>query len=218
MFDFPEDSIPVPNHNGATDANAQIPAPPVPLDDHAEFLKKFKRSTSSSPVAGARKIQTATLVKRPADSVWFQAHPDKSLWIDMDAIKADMGEILFVAADNEELYRLLERKITTYKVIPVIHATSNEIHFMPVSMRLQNGTLNSYHASLLEIAEHATTRWTRIESNQTAKGYDRYEPEVEPASPVWPSAKEVMALMVKAVKQKSIDNVDHPFVKAIRGA
>jgi len=79
-----------------------------------------------------------------------------------------------------------------------------------------DGRGNTWNESALAAAGLAESRWVRVAANLGASMYDTFEAQGELSDPTWPelSFAEILRL---CFRQRFIESVDHPAIRALRG-
>jgi hypothetical protein len=80
----------------------------------------------------------------------------------------------------------------------------------------EDGVMNQWHASALDIIKQAKVEWLTVYPNKQAGGYDYRPGDNQTAEPEWPILiwEELLRL---AFRRYHIDNRDHPILKRLRG-
>ena len=90
------------------------------------------------------------------------------------------------------------------------------MYLWPCKLPGADGRSNSWNESALSAARLAETQWIRLSANMPGGMYDTLQATGQLPEPEWCdlSFKEIMKL---CFKDRYIDDVDHPLLKALRG-
>jgi len=86
----------------------------------------------------------------------------------------------------------------------------------PVRVPAADGRSNGWHVSAAVGAEQAMKNWIRIRSNMSLQAYEIFLAESKIPDPEWPDLayQEIVRI---AVKDKLINQRNHPAIKRLRG-
>lgn len=140
------------------------------------------------------RLQTAVIELKEDSEVYLV---DKALWPELAAEPTFGPRALFTAVSRP----------------------ANVVFLWPVRLPNQDGKLDEWNRSALEVATTlATEHWVRVSAN---RALGAYEAHIAPAGnswgePQWP--KEPFAdLLRRAFKDRFIQSLDHPVLKRLRG-
>jgi hypothetical protein len=89
----------------------------------------------------------------------------------------------------------------------------------PVPMPAADGNTNSWHASHREAAGHAEENWIRMTSSRQEGCYVVHKAIGDIPEPIWPEELKMRDLLELAFRDgRLIDKVEHPAIRALRGA
>jgi hypothetical protein len=91
-----------------------------------------------------------------------------------------------------------------------------DVFLWPVKLPGADGRSNSWNESALAAARLAEEKWVRVAANMGAGMYDTYEAAGELSEPTWPELS-LAELLKLAFRDRFIETVDHPVLRAIRG-
>jgi len=92
----------------------------------------------------------------------------------------------------------------------------NDVFLWPCKLPGLDGKTNAWNETALDAAKLAQEAWVRVVSNMQAGQYDIYQAEAKLAEPVWPELTFREALK-KAFQDRFIRDMEHPFLRALRG-
>lgn len=82
----------------------------------------------------------------------------------------------------------------------------------------ENGALNSYNKSRMELYELAKEKWISISANKDLGAYTATEAKSKIPDPIWPVKPANIGEAIEiAFKDNVIDNENHPILKKLRG-
>ena len=90
------------------------------------------------------------------------------------------------------------------------------VMFWPVRLPGQDGKIDTWNESALEIVRSHAGRWLRVQSNRESGSYDVIEPVSDFPAPEWPA--DPQAILKIAFRNRIITSADHPVVRQLRGA
>ena len=196
---------------------AQPAQPPPPnLFDN---LNSLRLDQDFVAMLGASQPILRVPVRKPSKEAHIRVHssPDYRFAATLIVLK-DEGEHILVAPSLREALAD-EPTCAGYVLFTVISRPGNQISLWAVRLPTQDGSLDSWNRSALDIATGvATTQWTRVVS-QRAGG--TYIAQVAAASsawgdPTWPCLP-FNKILELAFKDKVITDLDHPVLRRLRG-
>lgn len=102
------------------------------------------------------------------------------------------------------------------KLVVTAQTRQGTIFLWPIKLPDEEGRLDSWNQSALDIiAEHAG-QWIRVTSNRQLGAYEVIQSSVEIPPPTWPG-EGFTKLVERAFKGKIIDRPDHPVIQRLRG-
>jgi hypothetical protein len=193
----------------------KVPATPTPVDTYDPALLGLSQDFDGE--ANVKKFWDMIPVEKPPKERVFRVHPDPKL---------KLKTVLLDLKDDNEKYLVLPALRShlanegTCGVFTLLACVSKQgsPFLWPIRMADADGRWNRWHMSAWEIANKATIRWARMQSNRDAglyvAEYDKRPPD-EQQEPVWPdlTLKEWLSL---AFRGFTIDRLDHPVLKRLR--
>ena len=176
-------------------------------------LANIRMSQANLPVI--KEAQGKIGVGRPSTSKFFTVHADPEFTITTNllCVKDDGSYYLPIRTLWDELSD--EPLLQVRQLVPTV-TPGGELMLWPLRLPDQDGRLDSWSESALEIAEYAKTRWVRLRPNHSAFRYDCFEAQGDLPAPKWPdlSFEEMMKL---AFRDRRITSLDHPVLRRLRG-
>lgn len=179
---------------------------PLPGFDMTKYVSK----PIDSGIVIKRKITTIP-ARRPNSQIYFQAHPN--LEVTVDVLEWKEENTLYLV-NQEKLGELFEQ---TKRVILYVCISSKGDSFLyPVPQPDERGRWNPWHASASRAVAESKKHWVRIQPNRGIQGYDVLVAEGNLAPPEWPDL-DIPHYLSIAFEDKIIDDENHPVVKQLRG-
>ena len=163
---------------------------------------------------GVRKVLTTVPCRKPNRQEFVRVRPGED-W------RLETG--LFEDRINRDTY-LVERSLwpeLAGEVFPAVLfmaiSRQGSVFLWPCKLPGIDGRRNTWNESALAAAGIAELRWVRVSANMPASMYDTVE-AVEPLSdPTWPPNLTLHDILKLCFKDRFIDSLDHPIVRALRG-
>jgi hypothetical protein len=162
----------------------------------------------------AQKRAVTVSVRKPDRQHWVLINPDRTWRMPVSVLEDKTNQQTYVVAPEivpEVIGDLVPKLLVTYA------SRQGNTSLWPIRMPDENGRLDTFNESALEIVERYAGQWIRVLANQADRCYDVLEmPMIESPNPKWPDGgfKQLFAL---AFKNRVIDNLNHPVLKALRG-
>src|SRR5258708_6389480 len=166
----------------------------------------------------AKKLLVTVPVKKPNKHHFVRVHPDRSYrqlaWLVELKEEAESEIYLVVPAYAAEIDETLRSFCTLFLAI-----NRQKVPFIwPARMPNPENRMGMvWHATGLEAAEKAMTRWIRVAANKALGAYEIAEAEKQGGEPEWPAMSFYDILRI-AFKGKVVDRADHPLIQRLRGA
>lgn len=111
------------------------------------------------------------------------------------------------------------RALTPAKFYIYIVYGSNQVFVDWIPTKVdQNGNINRYHTTRMEIYELAKTRWVRMRANTDGGYHECSYPEDNLPDPIWAEKPVNLEEAIRiAFKDNILDSLDHPEMKKLRG-
>ncbi len=174
-------------------------------------LSKFRLPQHYTPLGLVEKRAAIRLGKASKQS-FFRVHSDPKYQFQTRVLEYEGGDLYLVSPDLCDEFSTLLRRVTLRLYVTL----DGVIGIWPLSIPDELRP-NRWHISALEIASKAEESWVRMAANMAAGEYDYVIALKPPATVKWPP-KEFDELIGEAFKGRVIDTVDHPVLRALRGA
>jgi hypothetical protein len=151
-------------------------------------------------------------VRKPGSRNFFRVHPDEEYRLyNVPVVEDDQHEWHILAADLE-IPEDLERFICHVNLITCLN------HKGTLFLWPYKNSTNDWSKSASRIVRRAVGEWVRLSADMDANGY-RVEiapAELRAVEPVWPKMT-FAEILNTAFEDKSIDSLNHPVIRSIRG-
>ena len=176
-------------------------------------ISKYRLSQNFTDMVGTKKIINTIPVRKPGRQEFVRTHPEEEYWFQTAVLELkDVGETYIV---DGSLWGVIDQELIPKILIPTI-SRQGVLTLWPVRLPGPDGRHDSWNSSALDAALRAKKSWTRIVSNRSLGAYECYEAQAAIPDPEWPdlSLEEILQI---AFKNKSIQNMDDPVLRALRG-
>jgi hypothetical protein len=176
-------------------------------------LKLLRLKANYGATLGVKKLLTLVTVGKPKKQIFFRTHPAVEMTFDVMLLEQkESRESYVVMPDVAQVVSELVRPVRLHSAID----RENNLFLIPVPLPGENGTRNPWHETLADALEHAKLKWTRINANMHAGGYEVWEAAGDLPEPEWP-ANDIEKLVEVAFRGKIITNLDHPVIQTLLG-
>ena len=192
--------------NPDPDVNAQ--AAPDPFD-----LESLKLSQDFSAAIGVKKVVTVVPCRKPNRQEFVRVRSGDEWRLETGIFEDKIQREMYLV--GPDMWGELAGEISPVCLFLTITKQGN-ISLWPVKLPGADGKTNAWNDSALAAATLAETKWVRVTANMPAGFYDTFVAAGELSEPKWPelSLQEIVKL---CFKDRFIDNVDHPVLRALRG-
>jgi hypothetical protein len=174
---------------------------------------RLRLSQDFASTVGVKKVLTTVPCRKPNRQEFVRVRPGEE-W------RLETG--VFEDSNTRENYlvepALWSELLGEIHPVCLFYAVSRQgdVMLWPVKLPGADGRSNSWNESALASARLAQSKWVRVAANMPGSMYDVYEAAGELSEPEWPelSFSEVLRL---AFKDRFIQTMDHPAIKALRG-
>ncbi len=191
-----------------SDPESKAQAAPDPFD-----LESLKLSQDFSAAIGVKKVLTVVPCRKPHRHEFVQVRPGEDWRLETGIFEdKNQREIYLV---GRRMWGELAGEISPVCLFLTI-TKQGDVSLWPVKLPKSDGKTNAWNDSALVAAKLAATKWVRLAANMSAGHYDTFVATGELSEPEWPelSLQEIVKL---CFKDRFIDNVDHPVLRALRG-
>lgn len=195
--------------DGQASGNGQAkPVGPDPFDPAALRLgQDFAASV------GVKKVLTTVPCRKPNRHEFVRVRPGESWRLETAAFEDKVTRDTYLV--RNDLWSELAGEV--YPVCLFLAANrQGDVFLWPVKLPGADGRSNSWNESALSAARLAETNWIRVAANMPAGLYDTFEAAGELSDPVWPEL-DYRAILELCFRDRFIDDIDHPVLKALRG-
>jgi hypothetical protein len=183
---------------------------PDPFD-----VSRLRLSQDFMAAAGVKKLLTTVPVKKPSKEWFIRTHPSQEYHIDSCVI--ELKEDAEVYLVEPSLWNELCSE-STFGPRALITAINRQgiVFLWPIRLPGPDGRLDNWSRSALEIANLATDKWVRVQSNMSLGAYEVYEAAGTWPDPEWniPPLNELLRI---AFKDRFVQSLDHPVIRRLRG-
>ena len=162
---------------------------------------------------GSHRVTLTVPVKRPDRQWWIYINPDEAWRLQAAVIELrDDNQVFVVNMD------LLGELVGDWvpKLLVTAQTRQGTNFLWPVKLPDEEGRIDSWNQSALDIVEEYPGRWIRITSNRQLGAYEVIQSSIEIPPPTWPE-EGFKSLVERAFKGKIIDRPDHQVIKLLRG-
>lgn len=182
---------------------------PDPFDPASLRLSQDFAST-----IGVKKVLTTIPARKPGRQEFVRVRPGAE-W------RVETG--LFEDKINRDIY-LVDRSLwgemmaDVYPACLFVAITRQQNVFMwPCKLPGTDGRSNSWNESALAAARLAEKQWIRMSANLPGGVYDIHAAADSLAEPEWPADLVLRDYLKLCFKDRRIDSLDHPILRALRG-
>lgn len=163
-------------------------------------------------MVGVKKEILRVPIQRPPKQAFFMPHPSPDWRIQVAALKTDEDNETYVV-DPTMVDELHGEWVA--KILVTCQTRQGGMYLWPVKLPGPDGRHDSWNESALRIVNEYAGRWIRVVPNMELSAYDVLEPITPLEPPEWTGTPD--ELLCKAFRDRVIDRVDHPVIKALRG-
>jgi hypothetical protein len=179
-------------------------------------LERLRLPQNFADQMGVKKVRTTIPIRRPDRQWWIRVHPEET-WrmpVYLLQLKEDRDRETYVV--DPSLARELSGELAPAMLFTAINR-QDVIFLWEVRLPGEDGRHNPWHRSAYEAAQLAMDHWVRVSSNMSLGAYEVAKASADLPTPQWPE-EGFSALLELAVRDRRIDNMDHPIVRRLRGA
>ncbi len=194
-----------------TDSSAteqpQAPAPD-PFD-----LESLKLSQDFASTIGVKRVLTTIPCRKPNRHEFVRVRPGEDWRLETGVFEDKIQREMYLV--GRDMWGELAGEISPVCLFLAI-TKQGDVTLWPAKLPGADGKTNAWNDSALAAAQLATKKWVRMAANMNAGYHDTFEATGELSEPEWPelSLQEIVKL---CFKDRFIDNVDHPVLRALRG-
>ncbi|MDB4409322.1 hypothetical protein N9235_00710 [Gammaproteobacteria bacterium] len=186
---------------------AKQPADPFSPDS-------LRLSQDFSANIGVKKAIISVPVRKP-DRQWFiRTHPAEDMRLETAVLELkDDREIYLV---SPEMRSELPGEVAP-KVLMTTISRQGVLFLWPLRLPGEDGRLDEWGRSALEVARMASDQWIRVSANMSLGAYDSFIATGDLPEPEWPDM-DLQKILKLAFRDRYIDSPEHPVVERLRGA
>jgi hypothetical protein len=207
-------STPADRMTGQSEAlkgQSAAPPPDTPPDPFNPAALRLSQDFASS--IGVKKVLTTVPCRKPNRHEFVRVRFGEDWRLETGVFEDRINRDVYLV--QRDLWAELAGEV--YPVCLFLAVNRQGDPFLwPVKLPGSDGRSNPWNESALAAARLAESKWVRVAANMPGGMYDTYEAAGELSEPAWPalSFPEVLRL---SFKDRFIQSVDHPVVRALRG-
>ena len=176
-------------------------------------MESVRLSQDFQTKVGSQKVTLSVPVKKPDKHWWSYIHPEEAWRLQAAIIELrDDNQVFLVHMDL--LGELVGEWVS--KLLVTAQTRQGTTFLWPIKLPDEEGRLDSWNQSALDIVAEYTGQWIRVTSNRQLGAYEVIKSTVEIPPPTWP-AEGFEKVVARAFKGKIINRPDHPVVRQLRG-
>ena len=183
-------------------------SPPDPFDP-----SRLRLSQRFGEAEDVRRVIVSVPVRKPHRQEFVRTHPDLGMWFEAAILELKEKRQLYLVEPG--LVPFLAGEVVPKVLVPSI-TLQGTLFLWHIKLEDERGRLDEWNAVAAEAAERAKTKWIRLIANMEAGTYDVWEARGVLPEPEWPDLP-LTKILALAFKDKIIDSLDHPVLKALRG-
>jgi hypothetical protein len=176
-------------------------------------LEKYRWAQDYAAQTMVKKALVTVPVRKPKNQDFIRVHPGEDFQLQTAVLELkDEGETYLV---DPSLWSELSGEITPRLIVTTIN-TQKVVSLWALKLQGDDKRRNEWNRTALEAAEIAKKKWVRVQSNMSLGGYDVFVATANLPEPDWNDI-DFQKLIETAFKDRVIDSIDHPVLKALRG-
>jgi hypothetical protein len=194
---------------------------PEDIFDEIEALRK------ASPLKVSRRaIPINIAVRKPPDNGYFQCHPDANMRLDASLLIDKEDSVNYFVAPNMRDHPLIAPRLRPVTLAATYTWPAGNVLLWPVPFADERGRVAVWKSArrAFELAsglaiglDPPEPRWVQITWNQETRDYDVAIAEGININPIWPKDVSFRDMLRLGFADKTIDSVEHPYVRQLRG-
>lgn len=198
------------NDKRPPDATAEVEASKAPDPFSPEALRLRQDYPSMVDV---KPILTTVPVRKPNRQEFVRVHPDDGYQLTTALLEQKNDREYYLV--TFDLWEDLVGELVPVKLFTAI--TRQRVVFLwPCRLPDETGRTNPWWDSGLEAANLAMEKWVRVKSDNSLGAYRIFAAKDQLPDPEWPDVP-LGDLLKIAFQGKTIDSLDHPVLKGLRG-
>lgn len=200
----------------STNGHSERPLPqssasvPDPFDP-----AQLKLSQDFTSMANVEDLHLTVPVRKPAGEWWIRVHPDEKYRLQTPVLELKESQELFLV--KKALWPELASEATFSPRLLITAMNRQSVLFIwPIRLPGADGRIDRWSQSAHSAARVAVEKWVRISSNTSLGAYTVNAAPVEHAAPNWPDIS-FRDILERAFSGRSIESLDHPVLRTLRG-
>jgi len=173
----------------------------------------LRLSQDFASTIGVKKVLTTVPCRKPNRHEFVRVHPGEDWRLETGVFEDKVNREVYLV--RRDLWPELAGEVYPVCLFLAVNR-QGDTFLWPCKLPGADGRSNTWNDSALAAARLAEVKWIRMAANMAGGMYNTWEAAGELAEPTWPelSFSEILKL---CFKQRFVESVDHPVVKALRG-
>ena len=186
------------------------PDDPAPDPFSPECLRLNQDFASAAAV---KKVLTTVPCRKPNRHEFVRVRPGEAWRLETGVFEDKVNRDVYLV--RPELWSELAGEVYPVCLFLAVNR-QGDVFIWPVKLPGIDGRSNTWNDSALSAARLAESKWVRVAANMGGGMYDVFEALGELTEPDWPelTLQEILRL---CFKDRFINDVDHPAIRALRG-
>ena len=206
---------------------SRISVPETPQNDNHRGVEPYKPEPAPDPFnpaalrlsqdfassIGVKKVLTVVPCRKPNRHEFVRVRPGEEERLEAGVFEDKLNRDVYLV--QRDLWAELAGEVYPVCLFLSINR-QGDVFLWPCKLPGTDGRSNTWNDSALAAARLAETRWIRMAANLGGCMYDVFEAAGELSEPTWPELTFAEILKL-CFKDRFIQAVDHPAVRALRG-
>lgn len=198
---------------GGPPPKASLPTADEPDPFNPESLRV---NQDFEAAAGVRKVLLSVPVRKPHNSWFVRAHPDRDRY-HLDTYVIELKEDREVYLVDRALWPDLAGEVTfKLKRLATAINRQNVVFLWELNLPRPDGRVDEWTRTALEGLKRAEKSWVRLSANMSLGAYDLGIGGPDLSEPQWPEAS-FTELLKLAFRDRFINDLSHPVLRRLRG-
>ena len=162
---------------------------------------------------GVKKILTVVPCRKPNRHEFVRVRSGEDWHLETAAFEDKVTRDVYLV--DQSLWGELAGEVYPVCLFLAINR-QGDVFLWPAKLPGNDGRSNSWNESAMAAARLAESHWMRVAANMPGGMYDTFRAASELSNPVWPEL-ELKAILKLCFKDRFIDDLNHPVLKALRG-
>jgi hypothetical protein len=195
---------------GDQTAATSNPAAPDPFDPAA-----LRMTPAFVASAGVKKELTEVPVRKPYKHEFVRVHPSEEYRLTTGVIELKGDREVYLVAPA--LWPAMAAEATFKPKLFITAITRQGVVFLwELTLPPSDGRIDRWSRSMLDAAQQAETKWTRVAANLHLGAYELKLATNSLDDPVWPD-KPFREILRIAFRDRLITSLDHPVMRRLEG-